>query len=135
MLIRPRRNRRTDSIRKLSQENKVTADDFIMPLFIVEGSSIKEPIESLPIAYRRSLDEVLTEIESCLDYGLHSFILFPKIPKQHKDKTGTYSYDKNNFYLKAATEIKRKFPHITLISDVALDPYSIEGHDLSLIHI
>jgi porphobilinogen synthase len=129
MLIRPRRNRRTESIRKLSQENRVTADDFIMPLFIVEGSGIKEAIESLPVAYRRSLDEILIEIKSCLEYGLHSFILFPKISDANKDKTGTYSYDKNNFYLKAAKEIKKTFPQITLISDVALDPYSIDGHD------
>lgn len=129
MLIRPRRNRTTESIRKLSQENRVTADDLVMPLFLVEGEGINEQIVSLPMAYRRSLDEILKEIEECTDLGIHSFILFPKIPEQHKDKTGTYSYDKNNFYLTAATTIKQEFPDITLISDVALDPYSADGHD------
>lgn len=129
MLIRPRRNRRTESIRKLSQENRVTADDLVMPLFLVDGESINEQIDSLPMAYRRSLDEILKEIKECQDLGIHSFILFPKIPEQHKDKTGTYSYDNKNFYLTAASRIKQEYPDITLISDVALDPYSVDGHD------
>jgi porphobilinogen synthase len=129
MLIRPRRNRRTESIRKLSQEHRVTADDLVMPLFLVNGEGIHEQIDSLPMAYRRSLDEILKEIKECQDLGIHSFILFPKIPEQHKDKTGTYSYDNKNFYLTAASRIKQQYPDITLISDVALDPYSVDGHD------
>ena len=129
MLHRPRRNRKSSSIRKMVQENKVTADDLIMPLFLVDGKGIEEKIPSLPVAYRRSLDKLLKEIGACIKLGLHSFILFPKIPDNKKDKTGTYSYDPDNFYLKAATKIKKKFPEITLISDVALDPYSIDGHD------
>jgi len=129
MLRRPRRNRRSESIRKMTQETKVTADDLIMPLFIVDGQDISEKIESLPISKRMSLDHILKEIKSCQELGLHSFILFPKIPNDKKDKTGSHSYDSNNFYLKAATEIKKSFPEITLISDVALDPYSIDGHD------
>ena len=129
MLHRPRRNRKSSSIRKMVQENKVTADDLIMPLFLVDGKGVEEKIPSLPVAYRRSLDKLLKEIGACIKLGLHSFILFPKIPDNKKDKTGTYSYDPDNFYLKAATKIKNKFPEITLISDVALDPYSIDGHD------
>lgn len=129
MLQRPRRNRKSASIRKMIQENKVTADDLIMPLFLVDGKGVEQKIPSLPVAYRRSLDKMLKEIAACVKLGLHSFILFPKIPKKHKDKTGTYSYDPDNFYLKAAQKIKNKFPQITLISDVALDPYSIDGHD------
>ena len=129
MLIRPRRNRRTESIRKLSQENRVTADDLVMPLFLVNGEGINKQIDSLPIAYRRSLDEILMEIKECRELGIHSFILFPKIPEQRKDKTGTYSYDNKNFYLTAASRIKQEYPDITLISDVALDPYSVDGHD------
>ncbi len=129
MLQRPRRNRKSESIRRLVRENRVTADDLIMPLFLVEGKGTEEVIESLPVARRQSLDKILVEIKRCLKLGLHTFIIFPKIPDQHKDKTGTYSYDPNNFYLKAATKIKAKFPQITLISDVALDPYSVDGHD------
>lgn len=129
MLSRPRRNRKSSSVRGMIRENKVTADDLIMPLFLVEGKGVEQKIPSLPVAYRRSLDKMLKEIAACVKLGLHSFILFPKIPKKHKDKTGTYSYDSSNFYLKAATKIKKKFPQITLISDVALDPYSVDGHD------
>jgi len=126
---RPRRNRRTESIRKLVRENIVTADDLIMPLFIVDGKKINKTVPSLPVAKRQSLDNILKEIGSCLKLGIHSFILFPKIPKSKKDKTGKFSYDSSNFYLKAATRIKKKYPQITLISDVALDPYNIDGHD------
>ena len=129
MHIRPRRNRRTASIRKLVRENRVTADDLIMPLFLVEGKNKEEKITSLPIAHRRSLDKLLIEIKSCIKLGIHAFILFPKVPKKYKDKMGSYSYSNDNFYLKAATKIKKKYPDITLISDVALDPYNIDGHD------
>lgn len=129
MLQRPRRNRKSASIRKLVRENKVTADDLIMPLFLVDGKGIEEQIPSLPVAYRRSLDKILKEIKTCTKLGLHSFIMFPKVSDKLKDRTGTYSYSPDNFYLKAATKIKQKFPDITLISDVALDPYSIDGHD------
>ncbi len=129
MLQRPRRNRKSSSVRSLVREHKVTADDLIMPLFLVEGTGVEEQIASLPVAYRRSLDTLLVEIGSCIEAGLHTFILFPKIPDALKDKKGTYSYSDENFYLQAATAIKEKYPQITLISDVALDPYSIDGHD------
>ena len=116
MLYRPRRNRKSNSVRKLVRENKVTADDLIMPLFLVDGSGIEEQIPSLPVAYRRSLDTMLIEIESCIALGIHAFILFPKIPTDKKDKIGSYGYDPENFYLKVASSIKKKFPQITLIS-------------------
>ena len=129
MLQRPRRNRKSNSVRRLVRENCVTADDLIMPLFIVDGKGVEEQIPSLPIAYRRSLDNIIKEIRSCIKLGLHTFIMFPKVDDKLKDKAGSYSYSTDNFYLKAATKIKKKFPEITLISDVALDPYSVDGHD------
>jgi len=129
MLQKPRRNRKSNSVRRLVRENRVTADDLIMPLFIVDGKGVEEQIPSLPIAYRRSLDNIIKEIRSCIKLGLHTFIIFPKVDDKLKDKAGSYSYSTDNFYLKAATKIKKKFPKITLISDVALDPYSIDGHD------
>ena len=126
---RPRRNRKSESIRNLVRENKVTADDLIMPLFITEGQRINKQVKSLPVAYTQSLDVILKEIQSCMKLGLHSFILFPKVSKKNKNKTGDFSYDPSNFYLKAAQKIKKRFPQITLISDVALDPYNSDGHD------
>ncbi len=129
MLERPRRNRRSQSIRSLIRETKVTADDLVYPLFVQEGNSIKEEIASLPGNYRWSLDTLLDEIGSCIEVGLHSFILFPKVPNDKKDKTGSYGLSDVNFYLKAAEKIKSTYPQISLISDVAMDPYSSDGHD------
>lgn len=129
MLQRPRRNRYTESIRNLVQENFVSVNDLIYPLFLVQGNNVKEEISSLPGNFRWSLDLLLQEIQSCIDLGLHAFILFPAIPENLKDRRATYSYNENNFYLNAISEIKNKFPFITLISDVAMDPYNSYGHD------
>jgi len=129
MLERPRRNRRSQSIRSLIRETKVSVDDLVYPLFVQEGNSIKEEIASLPGNYRWSLDTLLDEIGSCIEVGLHSFILFPKVPNDKKDKTGSYGLSDVNFYLKAAEKIKSTYPQISLISDVAMDPYSSDGHD------
>ncbi len=129
MLRRPRRNRKSESVRNLVRETRLHADDLIMPLFLVDGSGISNSISSLPVANRLSLDNTLREIEECMDLGLHAFIMFPKIDDALKDKTASYAVSEDNFYLKAAHEIKKRFPSISLISDVALDPYNIDGHD------
>ncbi|MCG8329473.1 MAG: porphobilinogen synthase [Chitinophagales bacterium] len=126
---RPRRNRQSAAIRGMAQEIHLTVDHLVQPIFLVEGEGIKEEISSLPGTFRFSTDEALKEVESCMQLGLKSFILFPKIAQEHKDKRATYSYDPENFYLKAATAIKDQFPEACLISDVAMDPYSIDGHD------
>ncbi len=104
-------------------------DQLVYPLFLVDGTGIKIEVPSLPGNYRWSLDLLLGEIQEAVELGIKSFILFPAIPEEHKDKTATYSYDENNFYLKAATKIKEQFPQICLISDVAMDPYNVDGHD------
>lgn len=129
MLRRPRRNRVSQAVRSLVQETHLTPGHFVTPLFLVGGKAIKNEVHSLPGVFRLSLDNILKEIESCMALGINSFMMFPAIPDEYKDKTGTHSYDPNNFYLKAATSIKRHFPNCCLISDVALDPYSIDGHD------
>ena len=129
MLRRPRRNRRTAAQRGMIRETHLTTDHLIYPLFIVDGANVKDEITSLPGNFRFSLDKLLLEIEDCISLGLTNFILFPAVEEQHKDKTATYSYDPGNFYLKAASEIKARFPDCCLISDVAMDPYSSDGHD------
>lgn len=129
MIKRPRRNRRTSTIRNLVQETTINIHDLVLPLFLVPGEDTNQLIESLPIASRLSLDYLLQEIDSCVRLGINTFVLFPSIPEEHKDKYGTYSYAEDNFYLKSAQVIKHQFPDICLISDVALDPYSIDGHD------
>ena len=129
MLRRPRRNRKSNAIRRLVQETVLTVDDLVYPLFLVDGDNIKEEITSLPGNFRLSLDQMKHEVKSAVGLGLHSFMIFPKIGDENKDKKASYSYSKNNYYLNAISELKSAFPDVTLISDVAMDPYNIDGHD------
>jgi porphobilinogen synthase len=129
MLSRPRRNRSSEAQRALLRETRLSVDNLVYPLFLMEGKGIKNEVSSLPGNFRWSLDRLLPEIEECLGLGLRSFILFPVIQEQLKDKTATYSYNPDNYYLRYAAEIKRQFPEACLISDVAMDPYSSDGHD------
>jgi porphobilinogen synthase len=128
-MIRPRRNRKTPAIRGLVQEFHLTNNKLIFPLFMVDGKNIQSEIPSLPNLYRYSTDLLIKEIESCVKLGITSFMLFPAVEDSLKNKEATYSYSKKNFYLKAAIEIKKAFPEVCLISDVAMDPYSSDGHD------
>ena len=129
MLRRPRRNRRSAALRGLAQETRLSVEQLVQPLFLVDGSKVREEVASLPGTFRLSIDEALREVEQCLELGLRSFILFPKIADKHKDKRATHSYSDDNFYLAAARAIKARFPEACLISDVAMDPYSSDGHD------
>jgi len=129
MLQRPRRNRLTPTLRNLVQENHLQVSSLIQPLFLVPGENIKLEIKSLPGIFRFSEDLLLEEIGACVAVGVQTFLIFPAIPEELKDKGATYSYSKDNFYLKAARNIKKKFPSSCIISDVAMDPYSIDGHD------
>jgi porphobilinogen synthase len=111
------------------QENHLQVSSLIQPLFLVPGENIKLEIKSLPGIFRFSEDLLLEEIGACMAVGVETFLIFPAIPEELKDKGATYSYSKDNFYLKAARNIKKKFPSSCIISDVAMDPYSIDGHD------
>ncbi len=126
---RPRRNRKSKAVRALVQEHRVQVENLIMPLFLMEDPSKEEIIPSLPMAKRQGIDKILSEIETCTALGIHSYMMFPKIAESKKDKTGSYSLAQENYYLQAAEKIKKHFPEINLISDVALDPYSSDGHD------
>ena len=129
MNIRPRRNRKNAAIRDMVQETNLGVEHLIYPFFLKDGSNIKEEIPSLPNVYRWSIDTLLSEIEQCLELGIKTFVLFPAVEESLKDKTASMSYDPNNFYLKAIELIKATFPEAILMSDVALDPYSSDGHD------
>ena len=130
MLIRPRRNRKNQAIRNLVQETKLDVNDLIYPIFLTENS--KEEIPSMPGIFRHGPNDVLDEIKECMDLKLNAFVLFPLIPEEKKDKTATLSY-KDNFYLKTIEKIKSKIPDALIITDVAMDPYSSDGHDGLLI--
>lgn len=129
MLVRPRRNRASHSLRNMVKETVLRPSNLIYPLFIVDGENTKEEVKSLPGNYRWSLDLLLEEIKECVDLGIQSFVLFPAVEEKYKNSTATYSYHSTNFYLKAIKTIKDKFPEICLMSDVAMDPYSSDGHD------
>ena len=129
MYQRPRRNRKSPAIRNMARETTLSVDNLIYPLFMVDGKGIKQEVKSMPGNFRWSLDTLLPEIEECIGLGINSFVLFPAIEENLKDSKATYSYDESNFYLKAIREIKRQFPEVCLMSDVAMDPYSSDGHD------
>jgi porphobilinogen synthase len=129
MNIRPRRNRKSAVIRSMVEETKIGTEHLIYPIFLKEGRKIKEEISSLPNNYRWSIDVLLKEIEECIPFGIMAYDLFPAVDDSLKDKIGSYSWAEDNFYLKAIRKIKETFPEVVLMSDVALDPYSSDGHD------
>ena len=129
LIQRPRRNRANHSIRSLVRETTVTVDDLILPLFLLEGKNKKTAVESMPGVFRWTVDLMLKEIEQCLKLGITAFDVFPVVEERHKDKTASKSYDSTFFYLKALKEIKKEFPESLIITDVAMDPYSSDGHD------
>jgi len=129
MLQRPRRNRLTPVLRNLVHENHLQISSLVQPLFLVPGENIKLEIKSLPGIFRFSEDLLLEEIGACISLGIQTFLIFPAIPEERKDKSASYSYSPDNFYLQVAKNIKKQYPSSCIISDVAMDPYSIDGHD------
>lgn len=107
----------------------MTTDDLIFPLFLIEGKNQQTEVASMPGIYRRSTDLMLKEIEECMKLGIRVFDVFPAVEDKWKDKTATKSYDPDFFYLKALRQIKAKFPEACIMTDVAMDPYSSDGHD------
>ena len=129
MIRRPRRNRKSQAIRDLVQENHLRKEDLLFPLFLVEGKNKKEEVTSMPDIYRYSLDNLLKEIDESSNLGINSFAVFPVLPESKKDHLATEGANKEGLYIKALEKIKQEFPHIVLMTDVAMDPYSSDGHD------
>jgi porphobilinogen synthase len=111
------------------EETQVNKSDLIFPLFLLDGTNKKVEVASMPGIFRLSTDLMLKEIEECMKLGIQAFDVFPAVEDQYKDKTATRSYDQNFFYLKALREIKKRFPESCIMTDVAMDPYSSDGHD------
>lgn len=129
MQIRPRRNRKSVGIRALVRETQLSTDDLLYPIFLLEGQNQRVPVASMPGIARLSLDGVLKEVEDCLKLGIHAFDIFPVVNESLKDKTATYSWAEENFYLHALRAVKERFPEAVVMTDVAMDPYSSDGHD------
>ena len=126
---RLRRLRKNSNIIDLVSENTLRKNDLIQPIFLKENFNGREPIESMPEINRYGLDESLKEIQDVLDCGLNTIALFPVIDPDKKDNQGSEAINDNNFISSSIKTIKNEFPEITIIADVALDPYTSHGHD------
>lgn len=129
MMRRPRRNRKSQAIRDMVEETNISLNDLIFPIFLIDGKNKKTEVASMPGIFRLSPDLILREIEECMNLGVRAFDVFPAVEDQFKDKTATKSYDPDFFYLRALREIKSRFPEACIMTDVAMDPYSSDGHD------
>lgn len=128
-LRRNRRLRTNASIRGLVRETMLSPNDFIVPLFITEGSGVKDEIASMPNYYRYNLDLLKAEVKSLWDLGLRSVLLFVKVPNNLKDNAGTEALNPDGLMQRAIKTVKDTCPDMVVMTDVALDPYSIFGHD------
>lgn len=128
-LQRMRRLRTAPWIRDIIAENSISCADLILPIFATENKSEKTLIESLHDVYRYGEKELLEVISEAKNNGIKAIALFPVIDQKHKDQLGTYSHNEGNFLLDRIKLIKDKIPDIGIIADVALDPYTLSGHD------
>lgn len=128
-LRRNRRLRTNESIRSLVRETVITPNDFLVPLFVVEGKGIKEEIASMPNYFRYSLDLLEKEVKELWAMGLKSVLVFVKVPDNLKDNAGKEALNANGLMQRAVKTIKNAVPEMLVMTDVALDPYSIYGHD------
>tara|TARA_R100000306_G_scaffold22125_2_gene25732 strand:+ start:15440 stop:16429 length:990 start_codon:yes stop_codon:yes gene_type:complete len=128
-LRRNRRLRTTETIRSLVRETIISPNDFLVPLFVVEGKGVKEEIASMPNYYRYSLDLLAKEVKELWNLGLKSVLLFVKVPENLKDNSGTEALNAEGLMQRAIKTVKDAVPEMLVMTDVALDPYSIFGHD------
>ena len=128
-LNRNRRLRSKQSLRNLIKESSIHPHDFIVPLFIIEGNNLKEEIPSMPNYFRYSLDNVKKEVKQLWSIGVQAVLLFVKVEDSLKDNFGTEAINNNGLMQRAIKEVKNSVPEMTIITDVALDPYSNYGHD------
>ena len=128
--LRLRRSRKNDWSRRLVEENNLTSNDFILPIFLIDGKNKKLPINSMPGVYRYTIDKLSPIIDRSINNGLPMVALFPYTDKKKKDSFGTEALNENNLVCKATQLINKKYKNeIGIMCDVALDPYTSHGHD------
>ncbi|MGL3827643.1 porphobilinogen synthase [Candidatus Pelagibacter communis] len=128
--LRLRRNRKYDWTRRLVQENTLSSNDFILPIFLIDGKNKKEAIPSMPDVYRYSIDRISQIIDKAIKNKVPMVALFPKTKKIKKNELGTEALNENNLVCRAILQIKKKYKNeIGIMCDVALDPYTSHGHD------
>ena len=126
---RMRRNRKAEWSRRLVQENVLTVNDLIWPVFVVEGASGRQPVTSMPGVDRLTVGEAVREAERAASLNIPAIALFPYIDPALRDPTGSESLNGRNLICRTVREIKKAVPNIGIICDVALDPYTSHGHD------
>ena len=126
---RLRRNRKKEWSRRLVQESTLSPNDLIWPIFICEGTNVKEHINTMPGVYRNSIDRLEKLVESAMDKNIPMIALFPNIPNSKKNSKGSEALNKNNLVCKALRLIRKNYKNIGIMCDVALDPYTSHGHD------
>jgi porphobilinogen synthase len=129
LIRRPRRNRQNAAIRALVRENRLNADDLIQPLFVKDGPGGPEPLGSMPGLMRLGLKNLLGEIKTVADAGVRAVALFPQIDPSLKDSRGQYATAEKNWFFALLQKVKKEFPDMLIVVDVALDPYTDHGHD------
>jgi porphobilinogen synthase len=126
---RMRRNRYDAWTRRLVAENALSVDDLIWPVFIIEGRGTTTDVASMPGVQRVTVDRLARHVEPAMQYGIPAVALFPATPPEKKDAEGTEATNPDNLMCNAARLLKREFPELGLVGDVALDPYTDHGHD------
>ncbi|NQY80044.1 MAG: porphobilinogen synthase [Candidatus Caenarcaniphilales bacterium] len=129
MLIRPRRLRQARAIRDLVQENNLSVNDFIYPMFIKDEQNAYEEIQSMPGIHRFGGERLLYEVEELLALGIKSIVLFPLTSSELKNSQAIESYNANNLTCRTIRALKKRFPELLVMTDIALDPYTDHGHD------
>lgn len=129
IIKRPRRNRKSPAIRALVQETRLHPNNFVAPLFILEGYNQKQPIASMPGVYRLSIDLVIKEAMTLYSQGVFAVDLFAVIPNEKKDRGASESYREGNLLQQAVIALKKEIPEMCVMVDIALDPFTDHGHD------
>jgi len=128
--LRLRRSRKDPWSRRLIQENTLSPNDFILPIFLIEGSNKRQEISSMPGVYRYTINRLSQIVDKAIKLGIPMIALFPKTQNSKKDELGTESLNENNLVCKAIQEVKKRYKNqIGIMCDVALDPYTSHGHD------
>ncbi|MGB6084802.1 porphobilinogen synthase [Moheibacter sp.] len=126
---RHRRLRKNESIRSLVRENHLSVNDFVLPIFVAEGENIKQEIPSMPGIYRHSLDLTIKEVKEIWDLGIKAVNIYVKVDENLKDNTGKEAWNPDGLMQRTIKEIKNAVPEMIVMPDVALDPFSMYGHD------
>jgi porphobilinogen synthase len=129
LAIRPRRNRRTEWVRRLVREHVLTTDDLIWPIFVVEGRNVRAPVASMPDVERLSIDQAVRAVERAAKLTIPCIALFPYTEPDKRDDIGSEALNAENLVCQAVRAIKKEIPEIGILCDVALDPYTSHGHD------